>query len=767
MTRSSWSALALCAALALSACDAAMTASAPQPSPKPAPSNNVQANNTPDAATDTPVVMPDERLANIAINAPISTLAIGQSTIISAQLTDAQGAQLEVRGLTWTSSDPAVLTVDARGIAHALSEGSAQITASAGQIKSEPLTFNTIPAPSQGPYSLRIDAAPLHLHPLDALRLSAAARNAQGQLVSAEKLTWHVQDANIASISADGVLTAHADGQTTLWVELEGAKSPTLNLTVTSQETYPTIALVTPSADSTTQSTLNISAETKHITPGTTPGFGTPFKADKVEVLLDNAVVAELTPEFGRAQGALDTSTWPKQATTLSLRAHLGEQRFESAQLQVVRHEPDTQTWEDLATLDGEDGALFTFDETPRAITLTCGRECSLYGHVQQPDQRWKSITYQRQEHREASGAIETRLNTSARNIDLPVYVGWGWPSADARQLHVPPNAPALYATWSNKDAFRSFNIDTVPEHYWFDCYVARWDDAAGFDGQGGWRLLSSQDPNYLFDLPHPDTFPKDQQRHPTGIDVVRSEDCSTPRLTFNAQQQPIVGYIGTPVPGDQPKLYMRRWDGQAWQDLAPTFPLNAQAPQLRSLTLDATGQPIAVIQQPEGPNVLRLGMDGQWQDISPTQLGALDSALSISGANLLGASLQQHDLTLSLGTSAGWTPLGGAALDVNPWAHVHEVALLTHNDAMFVAWTEGPSTGNRDLYVAQWSAAQAQWQRIGQGPVELDIDQDATHPSIHLDPQGRLLIRYTTTKPDTGSYIQRIQRTAAPVITL
>lgn len=772
--------LAAALALTLSACEGTMTsfsadaARSGQTSAQTA-NNAPNPNHTTGQTAGQTIPAHADRLATIRLSATVTTLTVGQGAVLSAALEDADGAPLDPLPLTWTSSDPEVLSADG-GILRALAAGTAEITASFDQITSEAVTLTVVPAPARGPLTLRLDAAALTLRPQDTLRLGVTVRDAQGQTAPTTIARWHAQDDGVVRVSEDGVLTALTPGSTTVWAEAEGASSPMLAVTVTDAQEHTVVTLLAPTGDTTTDQRLTIQAEIKRVATGLTPGFGAPLMATSAEVLRDGQPAGTLTPGFGLVAGTIDTSAWDAGEAEVRVRVTADGQTFESAPLHVTRVTPAADAWDDLTAgaAYGEDGALFTRAATTHLITLSCGRECALTGHAHNAERdRWDTITYQRQEHRDRSGTIETSTRDDASNIDLPRYTGWGWPSADARQPHAPSDAPALMIAWSNKDPFGAFNQESEPEHYWFDCYVARWDDAAGFDGAGGWRLLNAQSSDYLYRLPHPSTFPTNEQRHPEGVHATRTDDCTYPRLAFEPDETPLVGFIAGPIPGTTRTLHLRAWGGDAWSDRATPYVLGGvQAdPRLHALVLDAASQrPIVSVDDGGQPRVLRLDMSDAWQPIPEADAYGITALAALPGGSLLGASVKDGDARVYLGAASQWTPLGGV-LDVRPWAQAHEIALATRGGELFVAWTEGATPGNRDLHVARWLAAEARWQRLGDGPVEAAVDQDVSRPSLHLDAQGHLLVRYTVPSddPDAASnrrHIQRVRRTLSPVIT-
>lgn len=87
---------------------------------------------------ETPLTPPAPNIVgavvSVVVSAPRQVLAPGDSVQFTAQAFDAQGRVLPTAAVTWSSSDPAVATIDSRGVATAIGAGTTMITAtSSGQ----------------------------------------------------------------------------------------------------------------------------------------------------------------------------------------------------------------------------------------------------------------------------------------------------------------------------------------------------------------------------------------------------------------------------------------------------------------------------------------------------------------------------------------------------------------------------------------------------------------------------------------------------------
>ncbi|MDE6278860.1 MAG: Ig-like domain-containing protein, partial [Paramuribaculum sp.] len=120
--------------------------------------------------------------------------------------------------VTWTSSDPNVATVDSEGKVTAVGVGKAVITAACGEAKAECMvTVNPIPVES-----VKLDKAVVELKVGEAITLIATVTpyNATYKTV-----TWSSSNEVIATVDADGVITAIAVGEAVITASCEGAKA--------------------------------------------------------------------------------------------------------------------------------------------------------------------------------------------------------------------------------------------------------------------------------------------------------------------------------------------------------------------------------------------------------------------------------------------------------------------------------------------------------------------------------------------------------------
>ena len=95
---------------------------------------------------DGPVAPPAPVLSTVTVTIAPTTIQLGQSASAQAELRTLAGAVLTGRAVSWSSSVPAVASVDASGVIANVSVGSATITATR-EGKSDSVAIAVIPIP--------------------------------------------------------------------------------------------------------------------------------------------------------------------------------------------------------------------------------------------------------------------------------------------------------------------------------------------------------------------------------------------------------------------------------------------------------------------------------------------------------------------------------------------------------------------------------------------------------------------------------------------
>ncbi len=145
-----------------------------------------------------------------------------------ALVTDIQPANATFQTLKWTSSDTRIATVDDAGLVTAVSRGSATITAAATDGGGAKAAANITVTPLVTGVTLNYEAKDVFLGGTLALAATvepSAARN--------KTVTWASSDETIATVDANGLVTAVALGTATITVTtVSGGETASCNITV-------------------------------------------------------------------------------------------------------------------------------------------------------------------------------------------------------------------------------------------------------------------------------------------------------------------------------------------------------------------------------------------------------------------------------------------------------------------------------------------------------------------------------------------------------
>ena len=179
---------------------------------------------------DPPPVEPDPpRAVAISISpASASFSSIGDTQTFTATLTDQYGAAFSGT-VTWTSDNTNVVTVDAAGLATAVDNGTGTVRASYEQLSGTArVTVRQVAA--------TVTVSPA-LHTFYAVgetaTFTAAAADANGHPVADIEPTWQSSAPLVATVDANGLVTAVGDGEARINATVDGVAGSALVVTET------------------------------------------------------------------------------------------------------------------------------------------------------------------------------------------------------------------------------------------------------------------------------------------------------------------------------------------------------------------------------------------------------------------------------------------------------------------------------------------------------------------------------------------------------
>jgi Big-like domain-containing protein/Leucine Rich Repeat (LRR) protein len=145
--------------------------------------------------------------------------SFSETQSLTAMVSDQNGTDMPSASVVWASSMPSVASVSASGLVTAIGNGSTTITATSGI------------ATAQATVTVQQVAASIAVSPLSmdlvglgtAETIGATVLDAGGSVIAGAVLTWSSDDEAVATVSADGMVTAVAGGAATITVETPGA----------------------------------------------------------------------------------------------------------------------------------------------------------------------------------------------------------------------------------------------------------------------------------------------------------------------------------------------------------------------------------------------------------------------------------------------------------------------------------------------------------------------------------------------------------------
>ena len=201
----------------------------------------------------------EQQVTAVEVTPAADTLAsLGDTLRLSAVASDANGHAVAGAEVVWSSDQESVVAVSGTGLAEALSNGTATVTATAGGVSGEAKV--TV---EQQVAAVEVTPAAHTLASLgDTLRLSAEARDANGHAVErVQSFAWTSGNASVATVDGSGLATAVGNGTAAIGSEAEGV-SGSATLTVAQVVTE---VVVTPPVDTmvSLMDTVRLAAEAR------------------------------------------------------------------------------------------------------------------------------------------------------------------------------------------------------------------------------------------------------------------------------------------------------------------------------------------------------------------------------------------------------------------------------------------------------------------------------------------------------------------------
>ncbi len=169
-----------------------------------------------------------------------ATLGVGRTEQFAARLTDASGAELSGRSVTWSSTDPGVAEVSPIGAVTARKAGTATIVAlSEGKADSFNVAVEASAADQPAAVAgVTVTGGGKALEVGETVQLQAALRDAKGAAIGDRTIVWATSDPQVVLVSSAGLVSAVGPGAATVSASSEG-KSAEARLSVNAPKPQP------------------------------------------------------------------------------------------------------------------------------------------------------------------------------------------------------------------------------------------------------------------------------------------------------------------------------------------------------------------------------------------------------------------------------------------------------------------------------------------------------------------------------------------------
>ena len=266
------------------------------------------------ASATVTVTAPATVVASVVVTLNASSLQTGQTTQAAAVVRDGQGNAIAGASVTWSSSNPAVATVNQTGLITAVGAGSVSIRAVSGGVLGAAGLTVAAPAPAPAA-SVTVTLSPTSVSAGQVSQASVVLRDASGNVLTGRTIGYSSSNPAVATVSAGGTVTGVASGTATITATSEG-KSGSAALSVSGGSiVVSSVSVAAPTTTLATGDTTRASATALDQTGHTISGMTFTWRSSDTSI----AVVGSLGKVTGKARGSATI-----MATTSGVTGSLG-----------------------------------------------------------------------------------------------------------------------------------------------------------------------------------------------------------------------------------------------------------------------------------------------------------------------------------------------------------------------------------------------------------------------------------------------------------
>lgn len=190
------------------------------------------------SVTGTAAVVVEQAVVQVLVAPTVDSLgAVGDTLRFMAEGRDANGHVVHDAAFSWASSNVSVARVDGSGLVTAIRNGTAVITATAGQASG-----NATLRVTQSANSVVVSAAVDTIAVGDSLTLTAEAFDERGNAVTDPEFIWSTSDARVADVDPTGLVRGIGEGTASI-TATSGTAAASAAITVTNPDRAILVAL--------------------------------------------------------------------------------------------------------------------------------------------------------------------------------------------------------------------------------------------------------------------------------------------------------------------------------------------------------------------------------------------------------------------------------------------------------------------------------------------------------------------------------------------
>jgi uncharacterized protein YjdB len=269
------------------------------------------------ALVQSPPPPPTPVATTIAVSPLSGAVTVGGTQQFAATVKDQNGNVMSGLTISWSSSNSAVASVNASGLATGVSAGSATIKAAYGTLSASASLSVAAPAPVATTISVSPASASVTVGATQ--QLGAVVKDQNGNAMSGLSITWKSANTAVATVNSSGLVTGVAAGSTTITGSY-GSLSASSSITVSA-----------PAAPPPPPSTAEPMPSGKVIWQDGFEGYSSGTNILSTYTHLNGESKVSLDATGGYSGSKAMRIDWPQQASGCTDDDHLIEQGFSAA----------------------------------------------------------------------------------------------------------------------------------------------------------------------------------------------------------------------------------------------------------------------------------------------------------------------------------------------------------------------------------------------------------------------------------------------------